>query len=759
MSKEKAELWVNRDRSMSKYKKIIMMLSVVLLLVIAGCTPEDNVYNEENNNLGLVGAENGIDVGEPVPSGATEIFYANFETGLQGFGNRGTASLSVVRENLREEGPDNQVMFVSARGELGWHGARAEIGGLVVPEGEYFFEAWIYGTEPANYIMSLHVEMTGQEDQFPWVGNTEIYGQWVRISGQFTAPEGFNAIGLNFESSDSHHQPDFFVDMVRVYALSGTPIAQRHGGLDLSLTPLWETWEDYFLMGNIYTPAFPEDARGDLLLHHFNVITAENIMKPRYLQPSPGVFAFDLANAMIDFAQENQLEVVGHTLVWHEQSFTWIDEENTSREEAIEILENHIRTVVGHYVERNPGVITAWDVVNEAIDPRPGIPAENWQEHLRNTKWLRLIGPDYIEIAFRVAHEVDPQARLYYNDYNLNVDLKARVVAYMVRDLRDRGVPVTSIGMQGHYSLQTPINSVRNSLEIFSQIEGINVSITELDVTVAGFEREEQLPEQAGILQGQIYAQLFQIFREYSDLIHRVTFWGMADPDSWRADRHPNLFFGDLSTKLAFYGVQDPWQFLRDFPMADLGEPLMAQAVYGSTTIGDFNREAFTHAESIGIGNQMTAWEGAVGEAWVLWDEGYLYVLIEVQDDTPDVSGEQDHEQDSVEIFVSFSNSRSPAYQEGDYQLRVNRENYHTTGSTGSILGFESATMEIPGGYLVEVRIPLPEGFTEDSVIGFDLQVNDGINGERRSFAKWNDHGDTAWQSTEFFGNLRLLEQ
>ena len=743
---------------MNKSKIIISMLCVLLLLILSGCNP--NEENVQNNEIGSVNGEgNGIDVGEPIPAGATEIFYANFETGLQGFGNRGTASMSVVSENLRQDEPGNQVMFVTARGELDWHGVRAEIGSLVVPGGDYFFEAWIYGTEPANYIMSLHVEMTGQEDQFPWVGNTEIYGQWVRISGQFTAPEGFSAIGLNFESSDSDHRPDFFVDMVRVYALSGTPVAKRHGGLDLSLTPLWETWEDYFLMGNIYTPAFPEDDRGDLLLHHFNVITPENIMKPRYLQPSPGVFSFDLANAMIDFAQEHNLEVVGHTLVWHEQSFAWIDEANTSREEAIEILENHIRTVVGHFVERNPGVITAWDVVNEAIDPRGGTPAENWQDHLRSTKWLRLIGPDYIEIAFRAAHEVDPNARLYYNDYNLNVDLKARVVAYMVQDLRDRGVPVTSIGMQGHYSSQTPINSVRNSLEIFSQIEGISVSITELDVTVAGFEGEERLPEHMEILQGQIYAQLFQIFREYSSLIHRVTFWGMADPDSWRADRHPNLFFGDLSEKLAFHGVQDPWRFLQEFPLANLGEPLMAEAVVGSTTIGDFDREAFANADPIRIGNQMTAWEGAVGDAWVLWDENYLYILIEVQDDTPDVSGEMDHEQDSVEIFVSFTNSRTPAYQEGDYQLRVNRENRHTAGATGSIAGFESATQEIPGGYLVEVRIPLPEEIIEGSIIGFDLQVNDGVNGERRSFAKWNDHGDTAWQSTEFFGNLLLSQQ
>ena len=747
---------------MSKNKKISSVLCVLLLLIIMGCNPseENGVCIEEGNDLESSNMEeldkNGIDVGEPPPAGASEIFYANFVGGLQGFGNRGTASLSVVSENLRQDEPGNHVMLVSARGELDWHGARVEIGNRIVAGGEYFFEAWIYGRSPANYIMSLHVEMIGEEDQFPWVGNTELYGQWVRISGEFTAPEGFSAIGLNFETSDSHQRPDFFVDMVRVYALSGTPILERHGGLDLSLTALRETWEDYFLMGNIYTPAFPEDARGDLLLHHFNVITAENIMKPRYLQPSPGVFAFDLANAMVDFAQENNLEVVGHTLVWHEQSFAWIDEGNTSREEAIEILENHIRTVVGHYVERNPGVITAWDVVNEAIDPRAGIPAENWQEHLRDTKWLRMIGPDYIEIAFRAAYEMDPNAKLYYNDYNLNVDLKAQVVAYMVRDLRERGVPITSIGMQGHYSTQTPVSTVRNSLEIFSQIEGINVSITELDVTVAGFEGEEQLPSHAEIRQGQIYAQLFQIFREYSSLIHRVTFWGMADPDSWRADRHPNLFFGDLSEKLAFHGVQNPCGLLQDFPMVNLGDPLMAGAVYGSTTIGEFNQEAFADAQVIRIGNQMTAWEGAVGDAWVLWDENYLYVLIEVQDDTPDVSGEMDHEQDSVEIFVSFTNSRSPAYQEGDYQLRVNRENQHTTGSTGGIAGFESATIEIPGGYLVEVKIPLPEGITEGSIIGFDLQVNDGVNGERRSFAKWNDHGDTAWQSTEYFGNLLL---
>ena len=534
--------------------------------------------------------------------------------------------------------------------------------------------------------------------------------------------------------------------------------AQRLMNIENTLTPLKEIWRDYFHIGNIYRPSFIGEAKGDLLTHHFNVITAENIMKPTYLQPRPGEFFFDLADEMMDYAKKHSLKVVGHTLLWHEQSFDWIDEENTSKEEAIEILENHIYQVVGRYVRRNPGLVMAWDVINEAIDQRTNINPKDWEKHLRDTKWLRLIGPEFLNVAFHAAHKADPDAMLYYNDYNLNVPLKAQVVAYMIADLREQGVPVTSIGMQGHYSYHTPMVSARNSLELFSKIPGIKVSFTEVDITISGFEKETKLSHEMEIFQGQLYAQLFQVIRDYSFMIDRVTFWGMDDKSSWRGDRHPNLFRGDLSPKPAFFAVANPDQFLLEHPAGEAPEPKRAKAIYGKATVGEFNLESYTNAPVIPVNNQMTAWEGATGETKVLWDEDNLYILASIIDDTPDVSSETECEQDSIEFFVSCTNSRGLGYLKGDHHLWVNRKNAHSCYSASSIEGFVSYTKPTECGYQVEVKIPISGFGKEGAVLGFDLLINDGHQGMRRSFATWNDHSDTAWQMTLYWGDL-LLER
>ena len=166
---------------------------------------------------------------------------------------------------------------------------------------------------------------------------------------------------------------------------------------------------------------------------------------------------------MLKFTEENNLKVVGHTLVWHQQSGRFLGQ-TSDREKAIEQLRNHITTVVSNY----KGRIMVWDVVNEAVkDDWPLPPDGDWTKCLRETQWLRSIGPDYIEMAFRFAHEADPDAKLYYNDYNLNVNTKATVVNAMVKDLLEKGVPIHGIGMQGHYSTDVSISSVRTALRCF----------------------------------------------------------------------------------------------------------------------------------------------------------------------------------------------------------------------------------------------------------------------------------------------------
>ena len=566
---------------------------------------------------------------------------------------------------------------------------------------------------------------------------------------------------------------DYIVDEIVITLTElgdGAPV-DLFAGFDATLPSLKEIWADYFLMGNIYTPQFPNDRRGELLTHHFNVITAENIMKPDAMQPARDVFPFlnegSNQQNMMEFAVDHDLKVVGHTLVWHSQSFPWFEALNPSEEEALAIMETHIQTVMSYYTENFPGTVIAWDVVNEAIDPRNGVDPQDWRAHLRDTKWLRAIGPDYIAHAFRIAHEADPEAILYYNDYNCNDPFKSTIIAAMIQELRDEGVPIHRMGMQGHYNWQTPMESIRSSVERFRAITGdpslppFGISFTEIDITFPGIPRGEDMPEALAIRQGQMYAQLMQIARDHADVIHRMTFWGMADADSWRADQFPNLFNRDLSAKPAYFAVADPDGFLRQHPLAGVAAPQMAYAVRGQTIVGTFDKEAYADAEVIEVSNQMTAHNGATANAWVMWNDGALYLLAEVMDSTYSTDAEHVHEQDSIEIFLSNDNTRTYAYQPGDIQLRFNRNEVHTYGSTGTIAGLDYAVQDNGDHYLVEVRIPLEGDVSEGRVIGFDLQVNDawGTPASRQAFAKWNDHTDNTWQSTEFFGELTLVER
>jgi endo-1,4-beta-xylanase len=229
-----------------------------------------------------------------------------------------------------------------------------------------------------------------------------------------------------------------------------------------------------------------------------------------------------------------------------------------SREEAIDNLVTHITEVVTRY----RGQVAVWDVVNEAFPSSVTLNnAHNWRANLRQTPWLDAIGYEYIEIAFRAAHATDPSAKLIYNDYNLDNPGKREAVFHMVQEFLENGVPIHGIGMQGHYSMSTRPDNVEASIKRFAEL-GIPVSITELDITVQAALNNDALTEAQELNQALLYARLFNIFRENADAIHRVTFWGICDPTSWRADRFPLLFNADLSGKLALDAVMDPVGFL-----------------------------------------------------------------------------------------------------------------------------------------------------------------------------------------------------
>ncbi|ARA95075.1 1,4-beta-xylanase [Rhodothermaceae bacterium RA] len=339
---------------------------------------------------------------------------------------------------------------------------------------------------------------------------------------------------------------------------------------------LKEVFADAFLVGAALNPDqfYGRDTLGvALITKHFNTITPENVMKWEQIHPEPDRYDFEAADRFVAFGEERDLFIVGHTLVWHNQTPDWVFEDDRgeplTREALLERMRDHIQTVVGRY----RGRVDGWDVVNEAL---------NEDGTLRPTRWLEIIGEDYLAHAFRFAHEADPQAELYYNDYSLTNPAKREGAVRLVQGLLDAGVPVTGIGMQGHYALTYPtLEELETSITTFAGL-GVDVMITELDVAVlprpseywgADVSRREELraeldpyreafPDSMQQALADRYAGFFEVFLRQQEALTRVTFWGVTDGDSWLNNwpirgrtSYPLLFDRAYRPKPAFFAV------------------------------------------------------------------------------------------------------------------------------------------------------------------------------------------------------------
>ena len=288
-----------------------------------------------------------------------------------------------------------------------------------------------------------------------------------------------------------------------------------------------------------------QDQRGAAIVKaQFNTITSENVLKWEQVHPRPGEFAFALPDKYVAFGERNGMFVVGHTLVWHQQTPRWVFEDANgdpaSRDTLLARLHDHIQTVVGRY----RGRVKGWDVVNEAVDEDGA---------LRKTPWLSIIGEDYIERAFEFAQEADPGAELYYNDHSVENAPKRNGVIALIRKLQAAGIRVAAVGLQGHDTMTWPTVAQEDSTLAAVAALGVKVNITELDIDVlpavtrsptaevtlsaapaAGLDPYVGgLPDAVQRSLARRYADLFGVYMKHRDVIERVTFWGVTDGDSW----------------------------------------------------------------------------------------------------------------------------------------------------------------------------------------------------------------------------------
>jgi len=295
---------------------------------------------------------------------------------------------------------------------------------------------------------------------------------------------------------------------------------------------LYKKYEPYFPIGTCVSPRTLETHK-DLLVNHYSSITAENHMKFGPIHPKSDAYDFAATDKMIKFARKYDKVVRGHTLVWHGQNPGWLfknqDGSLVDRDTLLKRMEEHINTVVGRY--RND--IYCWDVVNEAVqDSGPDI--------LRKSLWLDIVGSDFIEKAFEFAHAADPKALLFYNDYNESQPAKRDKIYQLVKSLKDKDIPIHGVGLQAHWNIYGPsIDEIREAIEKYASLD-VQMHITELDISVFEFnDRRTDLTEPTAEMmdkQAERYGSIFELFREYSDVITNVTLWGAADDVTWLHD-------------------------------------------------------------------------------------------------------------------------------------------------------------------------------------------------------------------------------
>lgn len=687
--------------------------------------------------------------------------FSDFEDGIGNWVIRNTeggASVAVTDEdNYTADGAYSLKTTVSTQ----YNGPILNVMGKMSRGHQYRLSAWVKMAE-GSAPTSLRISVQSGDSTFTNVSPnvTVTDGQWAQLTGNFTLAVRPSVLQAYVETAQTPAAPvSFYMDdfeLAYIGPVAGPKPIQN-------LTPIKDVYADYFLIGNAVGDADFDGYRLDLLKRHHNVVTAENAMKPDYAYNSNREFDFAAEDALMAKIEEHELLLHGHVLVWHQQSPLWLstgaDNTPLDRAEALANMRSHIETVMEYFGERT----ISWDVVNEAISDNPPNPAD-WRASLRNSPWKAAIGDDYVEQAFLIAKEVIKghgwDIKLYYNDYNEDNQNKATAIANMVEEINaryaeanDGELLIDGIGMQAHYNLNTRPDNVEASLQRFIAL-GVEVSITELDITAGS---NFVLTEAEAKAQGYLYAQLMKLFKQYADHIARVTFWGSNDASSWRDSQNPLLFDGELQAKPAYYAVIDPDTFIEQNP-PDTVQVNQSTAGYGTPVIDGQIDAIWSTTVDIPITKYQSAWHGAHGVAKALWDDSHLYVLFQVNNEELDKSSVNPWEQDSVEVFLDQNNGKTTSYQPDDGQYRVNYDNETSFNPPSIAEGFESATRIDGTNYTVEVKIPLSSITpANDTLLGFDVQINDGKAGSRQSIAVWNDMSGQGYQDTSVFGVLKLI--
>lgn len=415
----------------------------------------------------------------------------------------------------------------------------------------------------------------------------------------------------------------FLTGLLSIF-VAGSAFAQFGMPVDNGPASLKDAYDGYFTVGVAVNQRNVSDSTQiELIKKEFNSITAENDMKPGELHPAEGVWNWERGDKIADFCRKNGIKLRGHCLVWHSQFCDWMFNDKNGKPVSKEVFYSRLRDHIHQVVNRYKDVVYAWDVVNEAMSDA----GRGWRGHepnpYRESKLYKLCGDEFIAKAFEYAHEADPDAILFYNDYNAATPIKRDRIYNMVKKMQDAGVPITGIGMQGHYNIYGPSEEdVDSALTKYSELVD-HIHITELDIRcneeMGGqlrFSRGENnaIPPYIATLHEDQFARIFRVFRKHKNVIDNVTMWNLSDADSWLGvNNHPLLFDENLKPKKAYYAVKNFDEKLdravpkEDFRPNELNQPGQEYPMVNSEGYARFRIDAPTAKSvivSLGLGGR-----------------------------------------------------------------------------------------------------------------------------------------------------------
>ncbi|MBN1892158.1 MAG: endo-1,4-beta-xylanase [Clostridiales bacterium] len=497
----------------------------------------------------------------------------------------------------------------------------------------YSLVVWVYQDSGAPQTMVLSAEVT--VDGVPGYQNvhrTECEsGNWTKLFGTFRAGEHAEKTVIYVETLDAPGLT-FYIDDVSV-------LDEESEKLRTDLPSLKEVYQDDFPIGcAVPLSVFSDSELMEFIGNQYNTFTHENELKPENVldldecraraadgdETHPAV-NIEKARPLLDFAKENGFTVNGHVLVWFSQTPDSFfnegyrtDGELVDKDTMLQRMENYIAAVFEEIYPEYEGVLTSWDVVNEAVfdstgELRPSKADDPENGHL----WMDTVGADYIESAFVFARKYAPEGvKLFYNDYSVPYEPKLSGIVDIVEGLNDKGL-IDGVGFQAHYQLANPaVQQITTAMQKFIDM-GLRIRVTELDIEAVNNSEEEMMK------QAKRYSSLMSAFQQYSDYIDAVIIWGISDGTSWKADQYPLLFTADMQPKYAFWALTDPSQLPPEVLIANsYGFRQPSDEEFGRATEYEFDNHTFR----------------------ALHDEGSVYLRIAVADKTID-------DQDAVTVY------------------------------------------------------------------------------------------------------------